>query len=216
MGRISNKIIKKKLPSGEIVYLNSENEEFKLIFIDHLLKYKGNWKDDKIAFSEDERDKDDELLSPGQIYINIKCLSVAEYMEVSSYFMEYGWGNRLLPSGENLVDVYGIDSGRLDWWSAYNSEINKEAQWHTYDSILKGVMFYNRDRKRGLREVWNWLYYEESERSISLRVKTDFNKLDQFRDIMKGLGTIGYKAIWYDGKTKPRKNGRYDLKTIIR
>lgn len=205
-------MIKKKLLSGEELYLNSEDEKFKLILIDHVLKYKGTWKDDKIAFSEYEREEDDKLLSSGQVYIKIKCLSVAEYMEVSSYFMESGWGNRLLPSKELLSDVYGRSRRKLNWWGASYSEINKEAQWHTYDSILEGVEYQNRDI---LTPVWDWLYYEESEQSISLRVKTDFNKLDQFRNIIKGLGMIGYKAIWYDGMTKPRKDGSRSIKTII-
>lgn len=169
------------------VYLNSEDEKFKLLYLESCLTYEYiSWKLDKGVFVETYYILcSDQLLNSGQTFIDLRCASVEEYMQVFSYFIGHGWYNRIRWDKTFIKNNYGPDD-----WDKY---CNKKAYWFTYES------FYNYYTK----ETLLGLLYDLYELSLFIKIKVDYNKLEEFRELLKGLGKFGYKIAWlgYDKET---------------
>ena len=176
------KIFKKKHENVEL-YLNSEDEKFKLVYINANLTYNHeSWRSDKILFEEPYRDFLADKLSSGQTYLTVACLSVSEYMEVYSYMIRNGWSKRIRWSEEFKKRF------DFDYWDKYVSVDERKLGLQDFADLL------------GRRSSMWGLAFEESDPSLYIDIMVDLKSLDEFRNLIKGLSKFGYKAAWYKEK----------------
>lgn len=178
-------MIKTFSKEGAVLCLNSEDERFKLVYIDANLTYDHeSWKLDRSIFERAHRDPKSYKFSSGQVFITVACLSVSEYMEIYSYMLRQGW------------------SKRIRWSEEFKKRFNFD-YWDRY-AMIEEVKFSMDDFSKLLikhESCWG-LFFDESDSSLHIDVLVDFYMLDKFRTLMKGLSKFGYKAVWYDGHKK--------------
>lgn len=166
------------------LYLKSNSERFKLLYVDSFITYDfESWKLDKYPF--DQRGEDSQVLSLGQAYITLFCSSISEYMEIYSYLLSRGWKNRIRWSKE-FKERYG-----LSYWDKYS---RLEPVWYNSQSFQKAL------NERG--SLTGIVF--EMDPAAEIRIKVDYNKLNDFRDLIKSFRSLGYKSTWY----KRAKSGK--------
>lgn len=162
------------------IYLNSEDEKFKLINIDSYLTFNHvSWKIDKENFSKSCSILPEDNLSPGQTYMKVQCSSIEEYMQVYSYFLSNGWKNRIR-WGRDYANRYSFT-----YWDRY---LRKTTQWYTFETFIN---LFKRSDSNILGFTLN-----NYDPALVINVKVDYNKLEKFRELLKGLGKFNYKCSW--------------------